>query len=425
MARTAGARVVPLGLVLGLLAVLTAPRAAPAQEVRYFYDALNRLVGVMDPQGNGAEYLYDAVGNLLQIRRFTATVSGTVAILLVRPIQGTAHTPVEIYGRGFSAVPAENQVAFNGTAATVTAATDTHLLTSVPAGATTGPLTVTTPLGSATAPDPFTVLAGFGVVPDQADVALGATLGFQAILDGNPTTAVTWRVNGTAGGSALVGTITATGVYTAPSTPPPVPTITVEAVRTADPAWVAPATVRLDQPGGTLAARPVSVGAPVDTAQAVAGGVSVRGPQAVGAHAVAAPVAVSTNAVPGGLVIPPRVSVGPGVPLVGGRVAVTRGPVILTVAPATAPRGSTNLALTLTGGNFQGATAVRFLRDGTADTTLTVAGVTPAANGTSVTLTLTIGGTAPLGVRAVQVVTPQGTSTAFDLGTNRFTVTAP
>jgi YD repeat-containing protein len=425
MARTAGARVVPLGLVLGLFALLAVPRAAPAQEVRYFYDALHRLVGVMDPQGNAAEYRYDAVGNLLQIRRYTANPTTPVAILLVRPGDGTAHTPVEIYGKGFSPVPAENQVAFNGVAAVVTVATESTLVTTVPAGATTGPLTVTAPLGSATAPEPFTVLGGFLVVPDQADVALGATLGFQATLDGTPTTAVTWRVNGTAGGSALFGTITATGVYTAPATPLPAPTVTVEAVRTDNPAWVARATVRQDQPGGTVAARPVSVGAPIGTAQAVAGGVSVSGPQAVGAQAVARPVAVAVTALPGGLVVPPRVSVGPGVPLVGGRVAVTRGPVILGVAPAAAPRGSTNLAVTLTGGNFQGATAVRVLRDGAADPTLTVAGVTPAADGASVTLTLTIGGTAPLGARVVQVVTPQGTSTAFDLGTNRFIVTVP
>ena len=112
-------------------------------------------------------------------------------------------------------------------------------------------------------------------------------------------------------------------------------------------------------------------------------------------------------------------------PVVGKPVAITRGPAVLTVAPATGPVGATNLAVTLTGANFQGATTVRFLRNGSVDPTLTATGVTPAGNGASLTCTLTIGGSAATGARVVQVVSPQGTSTVFDLGTNRFTVTTP
>jgi hypothetical protein len=41
-----------------LLAVIGFPPPVPAQEVRYIYDALNRLVAVVDPQGNAAEYVY-------------------------------------------------------------------------------------------------------------------------------------------------------------------------------------------------------------------------------------------------------------------------------------------------------------------------------------------------------------------------------
>src|SRR5690606_11339714 len=99
MARPAHSRTACLGLAI-LLVALGLPRPAPAQQVRYLYDGLNRLVGVVDPQGNAAEYLYDAVGNLLQVRRYTASVSGNVAILLVRPVRGVAHTAVEIYGWG-------------------------------------------------------------------------------------------------------------------------------------------------------------------------------------------------------------------------------------------------------------------------------------------------------------------------------------
>jgi YD repeat-containing protein len=47
---------VVLVALLGTLVAL--PSVAPAQEVRYIYDALNRLVAVVDPQGNAAEYVY-------------------------------------------------------------------------------------------------------------------------------------------------------------------------------------------------------------------------------------------------------------------------------------------------------------------------------------------------------------------------------
>ena len=44
-------------LVLGVLLCVTTPGVA--QEVRYVYDALNRLIVVVDPQGNAAEYVVD------------------------------------------------------------------------------------------------------------------------------------------------------------------------------------------------------------------------------------------------------------------------------------------------------------------------------------------------------------------------------
>jgi hypothetical protein len=185
--------------------------------------------------------------------------------------------------------------------------------------------------------------------------------------------------------------------------------------------------VRLDQPGGTLGARPVSIALAVNpAAQAVSGLVSLRAATAPGGQIGSKPLSVGTA--PGGLVPSPRLSVAPipqSPPVAGKPLAVTRGPAILTVAPATGPVGGTNLAVTLTGANFQGATAVRFLRNGSVDTTLTATGVTPAGNGTSLTCTLAIGGSAPTGARVVQVVSPQGTSTVFDLGTNRFTVSTP
>jgi YD repeat-containing protein len=405
-----GCRAVCLLAVLLLLFGLSPPGLA--QQIAYQYDALGRLILVSTPEGI-AQYEYDAVGNILRIVTHKhADVSGPVAILGMSPSQGAPGTTVQLYGRGFGATPAENQVAFHGTTAPVTAATASALTVTVPAGATTGPVSVTAPQGSATSLDPFTVVQAFAVVPEQADVALRGVLGFQATLAGVPTTAVTWRVNGIAGGNATVGTISATGLYTAASAPPPIQPVPVTAVLTADPTQVATASVRITgQASGTEAAVPISVAvqssasvpmasSPVSVALAPSGGPASSGPISVGIAPLSTPAA-------------------------SGPVSVTRGPAIGAVVPSAGVVGATGLPVTVTGANFQGATAIRFMRNGNADATLTAASLVPAGEGSSLAFTLTIGGSAALGPRVVQVITPQGTSSAFDIGTNLFTVTTP
>jgi YD repeat-containing protein len=158
------------------------PRFAQAQGVSYLYDDLGRLIAVVSPGVGTAVYAYDAVGNLLSITRYAATA---VVIVDFTPKQGSVGTPVTIAGIGFSATPAQNTVRFNGTLATVSAATTTQLTVTVPAGATTGTLSVTAPGGSSTSATPFTV-AGANGTPTIS--------GFAPAI-GTPGTAVT--VNGT------------------------------------------------------------------------------------------------------------------------------------------------------------------------------------------------------------------------------------
>ena len=64
-------------LLVGLLwaaVLLVSPALASADQARYIYDDLGRLVQVIDGQGNVATYNYDAVGNLLSITRNTGGV---------------------------------------------------------------------------------------------------------------------------------------------------------------------------------------------------------------------------------------------------------------------------------------------------------------------------------------------------------------
>ena len=125
-----------------------------AGAIRYTYDELGRLNSVVDLTGETAVYTYDAVGNITSIARHG---SAAVSITAFSPGGGPVGTNVTISGTGFSAVPSENTVSFNGVSAQVSSATSTQLVAVVPAGATTGPIAVEVTAGSATSSTSFTV----------------------------------------------------------------------------------------------------------------------------------------------------------------------------------------------------------------------------------------------------------------------------
>ncbi len=127
--------------------------------ITYFYDSLNRLVGVVDTAGEAAGYSYDAVGNLLAITRGT---SAQTSVISFSPSQGPVGTAVTIYGTGFSTTTSSDSVTFNGSAATVTAATTTSISTTVPSGASTGTISVTSPNGTGTSAINFVVPSSAG-----------------------------------------------------------------------------------------------------------------------------------------------------------------------------------------------------------------------------------------------------------------------
>ncbi len=403
-------RIACVFLVPLLLCIALSPPAF-AQQIAYEYDALGRLILVTSPEGV-AQYEYDAVGNILRIttRRY-ADVSGPVTILAMSPTSGSPGTTVHLYGRGFAATLGDNQVAFNGTPAPVTAVTGGLLTTVVPTGATSGLVTLTTPLGTATSPDPFTVLFPFTVVPAQAEVAFRGGLGFQAMLGDVPTPDVLWRVNGVVGGNDQYGRITVGGVYTAPQTVPQA--VTVEAVLTADPRRIATATVQVVAPSGLFAAPWVSVGPappPASASPLLAPNLSVTPPQQI----VNPLVAPSLSVTP-----PPPIPVAN--PLVAATLSVTAVPVITGVAPAAGTRG-TSVTVAVTGAGLAGATALTLLQAGSADPSITVSDLNSAPEGTSLTATLTIGANAPVGVRILRVTVSGATSTGLGTGRNTFSV---
>src|SRR5205823_4266498 len=81
----------------------------------------------------------------------------------------------------------------------------------------------------------------------STSLQLGGTKQFAASVSGTSNTGVTWLVNGTPGGSAALGTILTTGLYTAPSNMPSA-VIAVTAQSVAQPTATASASVQLTSP---------------------------------------------------------------------------------------------------------------------------------------------------------------------------------
>ncbi|HYL11855.1 MAG TPA: hypothetical protein VEV41_02410, partial [Terriglobales bacterium] len=73
------------------------------------------------------------------------------------------------------------------------------------------------------------------VTPPRATLNLNATQQFAASVNGISNQAVTWQVNGVLNGNPTLGTISNTGLYTAPSAIPSPSSVTVNAVSQADP----------------------------------------------------------------------------------------------------------------------------------------------------------------------------------------------
>src|SRR5512147_1128104 len=87
------------------------------------------------------------------------------------------------------------------------------------------------------------------VSPTLVTLPLGNLQLFSATVSGTGNTAVTWSVNGIAGGNATVGTINGSGLYTAP--PFPI-RATVTATSVADSTKSASATVNVTSPNPAI-----------------------------------------------------------------------------------------------------------------------------------------------------------------------------
>jgi len=86
-------------------------------------------------------------------------------------------------------------------------------------------------LGTPGTPPPAIAVS---VSPNPASVRAGATQSFSATVTGSSNASVTWQVSGVTGGASATGTISSSGMYSAPATLPNPNTVAVQAVSAAD-----------------------------------------------------------------------------------------------------------------------------------------------------------------------------------------------
>lgn len=166
-------------------------------------------------------------------------------------------------------------VKVNGTAVPTTFLSSTSLrasatLTAAQIGATVSVRVTNTGLGgmdspsvslTVTAPPTVTV----SLTPASAIVTRGTTRRFTATVTGSSNRSVTWQVNGVVGGNASIGTISTSGVYSAPVSGTQPTSVRVQAVSQANPAILGQAEVTLATPTPTPTPSPRPTPAPSPT----------------------------------------------------------------------------------------------------------------------------------------------------------------
>jgi YD repeat-containing protein len=377
-----------------LLIAIVCP--AEAQQVCYSYDGLGRLAGVIDQNNQAAFYDYDAVGNILSIRR--QSPSGPVTIYSFDPPGNAPGGIVEIFGVGFSATANQNQVTIGSTLATVSSALPCTLIVQVPANAATGQITVVTPLGQAISSSPFLV-SGLVVGASAAAALTGGTIQFTVLTNGCGDPALLWRVNGIVGGNSTVGTIDVNGLYTAPKTVPVPATVTIRADSVGCVELFAESTITIVSQftGFVFANVSVNHGPP-----------AVIFPSNTVLHSASVAYgSVPSEAAPGAII---------------SSASAANVPIITAMTPSSAARGS-NFDITISGRNLTGATDLRFLGAATPDSAITVTNVAANGAGTTLTAHISILSTAVAGSRTVRVDNPIGNSTAGNTKVNIFTIT--
>jgi uncharacterized protein (DUF1800 family) len=180
--------------------------------------------------------------SVLATQQFSATVTGTTNTALtwsVNGIPGGSTTLGKVSATGMytapSAIPSPARVTIAATSAADATAAATSTVMVMPK-------------------------SGISIVitPAPASLTAGMTQQFTATVTGTANHSVNWLVNGTLGGSPVVGTISAAGLYTAPKSPPNPPTIGIKAQSVADTTKIATIDMKINSLPIVIAVSPLN-----------------------------------------------------------------------------------------------------------------------------------------------------------------------
>lgn len=206
------------------------------------------------------------------------------------------------------------------------------------------------------------------VTPSSATVPVNGTQQFSAAVSNAPSNLVNWIVNGAAGGNSSVGLISTAGLYTAPAAVPAGGSVTVQAASVDSPSATGSATVTITAPPSPPVLSSV---APNSGAQgtnvavtltgsnflpgatlAIGGtGVSATGITIVSATQINATFAIASTAATGAHSVTVSTSAGVSSAIAFTVNASAPKPILTSLTPNAAPRGSTT-TVTIKGSNF-------------------------------------------------------------------------
>lgn len=185
-----------------------------------FVDDTTITAGVPAGATSGPLSVTTPGGTGTSVDSFTV-IPGAPTIDGFSPASGSAGTPVTVDGTDLLGA---TSVKFNGTSATFTVVNNTRITTTVPVGATTGPLSVTTPTGMGTSAGSFSVLTTDPAIttfsspftfldPGQATTLSWSTVNAATVVmqeNGNPAYAIN-----PSGSKVVIPTVTTTYLITA------------------------------------------------------------------------------------------------------------------------------------------------------------------------------------------------------------------
>jgi hypothetical protein len=186
----------------------------------------------------------------------TSTASAAITILPLPAVSSVSPSPVAtgnftltVNGVGFTP---GSVVSFDGSALTTTFVLASQLRANgiAPSAKQSVAIFVTTPDGEASPTFYVNVVAPaqpvqITISPTATTVRVSRTRQFTATVQNSSNTSAIWKVNGITGGNSVVGTITASGAYRAPSSVPKPALVTVSATAVADPTQTAIASVTI------------------------------------------------------------------------------------------------------------------------------------------------------------------------------------